>query len=110
MRSLEAARRGSALRSRSLVVESGLMFQGPRSKHSQMSTTSDLDLSAGTSSRQPQGTHSQNLRRLGATQLTIPGFFQTTGMTPAPGVNFTLIGGSDVASSKGSSSRPHAAA
>jgi hypothetical protein len=29
------------------------------------------------------------------TNFTIPGLFQTLGKSPAPGVNFTLIGGSD---------------
>src|SRR5438132_13171325 len=62
---------------------------------SQMSTTSDLDLSAGTSSI--------TIRRLlltpptagSNTNFTLPGLFQTVGMTPMPGMNFTLIGGSD---------------
>jgi hypothetical protein len=29
------------------------------------------------------------------TNFTIPGLFQTLGKTPSPGVNFTLVGGSD---------------
>ena len=62
---------------------------------SQMSTTSDLDLSAGTSSSSLKGLILKPPTVGSNTNFTIPGFFQTTGMTPAPGVNFTLIGGSD---------------
>src|SRR5260370_23674141 len=62
---------------------------------SQMSTTSDLDLSAGTSSTSLKGLIVKPPTVGSSTNFTIPGFFQTTGMTPAPGVNFTLIGGSD---------------
>jgi hypothetical protein len=62
---------------------------------SQMSTTSDLDLSAGTSSSSLKGLTLKPPTVGSNTNFTIPGFFQTTGMTPAPGVNFTLIGGSD---------------
>ncbi len=62
---------------------------------SQMSTISDLDLSAGTSSSSLKGLILKPPTVGSNTNFTIPGFFQTTGMTPAPGVNFTLIGGSD---------------
>src|SRR5260370_32863772 len=62
---------------------------------SQMSTTSDLDLSAGTSSSSLKGLILKPPTVGSNTNFTIPGFFQTTSMTPAPGVNFTLIGGSD---------------
>ena len=62
---------------------------------SQMSTTSDLDLSAGTSSSSLKGLVLKPPTVGSNTNFTIPGFFQTTGRTPAPGVNFTLIGGSD---------------
>lgn len=62
---------------------------------SQMSTTSDLDLSTGTSSSSLKGLILKPPTIGSNTNFTIPGFFQTTGMTPAPGVNFTLIGGSD---------------
>src|SRR6266496_2437924 len=62
---------------------------------SQMSTTSDLDLSAGTSSTSLKGLL-LNPPTVGSnTNFTIPGLFQTLGKTPTPGVNFTLIGGSD---------------
>jgi hypothetical protein len=62
---------------------------------SQMSTTSDLDLSAGTSSSSLKGLILKPPTVGSNTNFTIPGFFQTTGTTSAPGVNFTLIGGSD---------------
>jgi len=62
---------------------------------SQMSTTSDLDLSAGTSSSTLQGLLLKPQTLGSNTNFTIPGLFQTVGKTPSPGVNFTLIGGSD---------------
>ena len=62
---------------------------------SQMSTTSDLDLSAGTSSTSLKGLLLKPPTVGSNTNFTIPGLFQTVGMTPMPGVNFTLIGGSD---------------
>ena len=62
---------------------------------SQLSTTSDLDLSAGTSSSSLKGLILKPPTVGTNSNFTIPGFFQTVGMTPAPGVNFTLIGGSD---------------
>src|SRR3989442_6321487 len=62
---------------------------------SQMSTTSDLDLSAGTSSTSLKGLFLRPPTVGSNTNFTIPGLFQTMGKTPAPGVNFTLIGGSD---------------
>ncbi len=62
---------------------------------SQMSTTSDLDLSAGTSSMSLKGLILKPPTVGSNANFTIPGLFQTLGKTPAPGVNFTLIGGSD---------------
>src|SRR6266571_3730799 len=62
---------------------------------SQMSTTSDLDISAGTSSTSLKGLLLKPPTVGSNTNFTIPGLFQTVGMTPSPGVNFTLIGGSD---------------
>src|SRR5207247_10176916 len=62
---------------------------------SQMSTTSDVDLSAGTSSTSLKGLVLEPQTFGSNTNFTIPGLFQTVGMTPMPGVNFTLIGGSD---------------
>jgi len=62
---------------------------------SQMSTTSDLDLSAGTSSTSLKGLVLKPQTFGSNTNFTIPGLFQTIGKTPPPGVNFTLIGGSD---------------
>ena len=62
---------------------------------SQMSATSDLDLSAGTSSTSLKGLLLKPPTVGSSTNFTIPGLFQTVGMTPMPGVNFTLIGGSD---------------
>jgi len=62
---------------------------------SQMSTTSDLDLSAGTSSTSLKGLVLKPQTFGSNTNFTIPGLFQTIGKTPSPGVNFTLIGGSD---------------
>ena len=62
---------------------------------SQMSTTSDLDVSAGTSSTSLKGLLLKPPTVGSNTNFTIPGLFQTLGKTPTPGVNFTLIGGSD---------------
>ena len=62
---------------------------------SQMSTTSDLDLSAGISSNSLKGLILKPPTVGSNSNFTIPGLFQTMGKTPAPGVNFTLIGGSD---------------
>jgi hypothetical protein len=62
---------------------------------SQMSTTSDLDLSAGTSSMSLKGLIFKPPTIGSNANFTIPGLFQTLGKTPSPGVNFTLIGGSD---------------
>ncbi|TMI63300.1 hypothetical protein E6H12_05355 [Candidatus Bathyarchaeota archaeon] len=61
----------------------------------QMSTTSDLDLSAGTSSTSLKGLVLKPQTFGSNTNFTIPGLFQTIGKSPTPGVNFTLIGGSD---------------
>lgn len=78
------------------TVPASLVFLNATSMTiSQMSTTSDLDLSAGTSSSSLKGLILKPPTVGSNTNFTIPGFFQTTGMTPAPGVNFTLIGGSD---------------
>src|SRR5437660_5427217 len=60
-----------------------------------MSTTNDLDLSSGTSSTSLKGLVLKPQTFGSNTNFTIPGLFQTVGMTPMPGVNFTLIGGSD---------------
>jgi len=62
---------------------------------SQMSTTSDIDLGTGTSSMSLKGLILKPPTVGSNTNFTIPGLFQTLGKTPAPGVNFTLIGGSD---------------
>ena len=62
---------------------------------SQMSTTSDLDVSAGTSSTSLKGLMLKPPTVGSNTNFTIPGLFQTIGKTPSPGANFTLIGGSD---------------
>ena len=62
---------------------------------SQMSTTSVLDLSAGTSSTSLKGLVLKPQTFGSNTNFTIPGLFQTIGKSPTPGVNFTLIGGSD---------------
>jgi len=62
---------------------------------SQMSTTSDLDLSAGTSSTSLKGLLLKPPTVGSSTNFTIPGLFQTMGKTPTLGVNLTLIGGSD---------------
>ena len=62
---------------------------------SQLSTTSDLDLSAGTSSTSLKGLLLKPPTVGSNTNFTIPGLFQTMGKAPSPGVNFTLIGGSD---------------
>ena len=62
---------------------------------SQMSTTSDLDLSAGTSQMSLKGLLLKPPTLGSNTNFTIPELFQTLGKTPAPGVNFTLVGGSN---------------
>ena len=62
---------------------------------SQMSTTSDLDVSAGTSSTSLNGLLLKPQTFGSSTNFTMPGLFQIMGKTPSPGVNFTLIGGSD---------------
>jgi hypothetical protein len=62
---------------------------------SQMSTTSNVDLSAGTSSTSLKGLLIRPPTVGSSTNFTIPGFFQTLGTIPAPGLNFTLVGGSD---------------
>jgi hypothetical protein len=62
---------------------------------SQISTTSDLDLSDGTSSTSLKGLLLKPPTVGSDTNFTIPGLFQTMGKSQTPGVNFTLIGGSD---------------
>jgi hypothetical protein len=62
---------------------------------SQMSATSDLDLSTGTSSTSLKGLLLKPPTVGSNTNFTIPGLFQLMGNSPAPGVNFTLIGGTD---------------
>ncbi len=62
---------------------------------SQISATSDLDVSAGTSSTSLKGLLLKPPTVGSNTNFTIPGFFQAIGKTPSPGVNFTLVGGSD---------------
>jgi hypothetical protein len=78
------------------VIPASLLFLNSTSiTISQMSTTSDLDLGAGTSSMSVKGLILKPPTVGSNTNFTIPGLFQTLGKTPAPGVNFTLIGGSD---------------
>ena len=62
---------------------------------SQMSTTSDLDLSAGTSSSSLKGLILKPPTVGSNTNFTIPGIFQLMGKSSSPGVNLTLVGGSD---------------
>jgi hypothetical protein len=62
---------------------------------SQMSTTSDLDLSAGTSSTNLNGLLLKPATVGSNANFTIPALFRTMGKAPTPGVNFTLVGGSD---------------
>jgi hypothetical protein len=78
------------------VIPASLLFLNSTSLTlSQISTTSDIDLSAGTSSTSLKGLILKPPTVGTNTNFTIPGLFQTMGKTPAPGVNFTLIGGSD---------------
>ena len=78
------------------VIPASLLFLNSTSLIlSQMSATSDLDLSAGTSSTSLKGLILKPPTVGTNTNFTIPGLFQTMGKTPTPGVNFTLIGGSD---------------
>src|SRR2546428_6892626 len=60
-----------------------------------MSTTSDLDVSAGTSSTSLKGLLLKPPTVGSNMNVTIAGFFQAIGEVPSPGVNFTLVGGSD---------------
>ena len=62
---------------------------------SKMSTISSLDLSAGTSQTSLNGLLLKPQTLGTNSNFTIPGLFQALGQTPAPGVNFTLVGGSD---------------
>src|SRR5439155_6713350 len=72
-----------------------LFFNSTSVTISQISTTSDLDLSAGTSAMSIEGLLLKPPTVGSNTNFTIPGLFQTVGKTPSLGVNFTLIGGSD---------------
>jgi hypothetical protein len=78
-----------------VVPASLLFFNSTSVTISQMSTTSDLDLAAGTSSMSLKGLLFRPPTVGSNTNFTIPGLFQTLGKTPTPGVNFTLVGGSD---------------
>jgi len=62
---------------------------------SKMSTTSSLDLSAGTSQTSLNGLVLKPQTSGTNSNFTVPGLFKALGQTPAPGVNFTLVGGSD---------------
>src|SRR5207253_4294918 len=77
------------------IPASLLFFNSTSVTISQISTTSDLDLSAGTSAMSIKGLLLKPPTVGSNTNFTIPGLFQTMGKTPSPGVNFTLIGGSD---------------
>ena len=78
------------------VVPASLLFLNSTSVTlSQMSTTSDIDLGAGTSSISLKGLVLKPQTVGSNSNFTIPGLFQGLGKTPAPGVNFTLMGGSD---------------
>jgi len=78
------------------IIPASLVFLNSTSVTlSQMLTTSDLDLGAGTSSMSLKGLNFKPPTVGSNTNFTIPGLFQTMGKTSSPGVNFTLIGGSD---------------
>jgi hypothetical protein len=78
------------------TVHANLVFLNSTSfTISQMSTTSDIDVAAGTSSMSLKGLILKPPTTGSSTNFTIPGLFHSLGKTPAPGVNFTLIGGSD---------------
>ena len=62
---------------------------------SQISTTSDLDLSAGISSTSLKGLILRPPTVGSNTNFTIPGLFKLMGKSSSPGVNLTLVGGSD---------------
>ena len=62
---------------------------------SQMSMTSDFDLGAGTFQMSLRGLLFKPPTVGSSTDFTIPGLFQIIGRIPSPGVNFTLVGGSD---------------
>jgi len=62
---------------------------------SKMSTTSSLDLSAGTSQTSLNGLLLKPQTLGTNSNFTIPGLFQTLGKSSTPGVNLTLVGGSD---------------
>jgi hypothetical protein len=62
---------------------------------SQISTTSDLDLATGRSSMSLKGLILKPPTAGSNPNFTIPGLFQTLGKAQPPGVNFTLVGGSD---------------
>ncbi len=78
------------------VIPASILFLNSTSiTISRISTTSDLDLSTGTSSMTVQGLFFNPPTAGSNTNFTIPGLFQTIGAIPAPGVNFTLAGGSN---------------
>ena len=62
---------------------------------SKMSTTSSLDLSSGISQTSLNGLLLKPQTSGTNSNFTIPGLFQTLGKTSTPGVNLTLVGGSD---------------
>ena len=62
---------------------------------SQMSVTNDLDLSAGTSQTNLKGLLLKPATVGSNANFTIPGLFQALGKIPTPGVNLTLVGGSN---------------
>jgi hypothetical protein len=62
---------------------------------SKTSTTSSLDLSTGTSQTSLSGLLLKPQTSGTNSNFTMPGLFQSLGKTSTPGVNFTLIGGSD---------------
>ncbi|HZY93657.1 MAG TPA: hypothetical protein VFE98_02215 [Candidatus Bathyarchaeia archaeon] len=62
---------------------------------SQISATNDLNLSTGTSQTSLKGLVLKPPTVGSNTNFTIPGLFQTIGTIPAPGLNLTIVGGSN---------------
>jgi hypothetical protein len=85
----------SAVPAGTVIPASFLFLNSTSVTVSQMSTTIDLDLGAGTSSMSLKGLILKPPTVGSNTNFTIPGLFQTLGKTPSPGVNITLVGGSD---------------
>ncbi len=85
----------SAVPAGTVIPASFLFLNSTSVTVSQMSTTIDLDLGAGTSSMSLKGLILKPPIVGSNTNFTIPGLFQTLGKTPSPGVNITLVGGSD---------------